>query len=163
MGPRRSDGAAVSQFPFRDRAVRYALDGRPTSAEVCHCRMCQKALGNVFAPFASVRIAQLAWTCGQPVVFQSSSVAERGFCYRCGTPLFFRWLDSDRISITIGSLDQPDRIAPRMQYGIESRLPWLHHVAWLPGTRTEEDQPMERREVFESYQNPDCETQPAET
>ena len=135
--------------------VRYALDGRPASAEICHCRMCQKALGNTFAPFASVRLTQLTWTRGQPVVFQSSSVAERGFCGRCGTPLFFRWLDSDRISVTIGSLDQPGQIAPRMQYGIESRVPWLRHLAGLPGTRTEDDQPAERREVFESYQHPD--------
>jgi hypothetical protein len=138
-------------------AGRYALGGDPTSVEVCYCRMCQKALGNVFAPFASVRVAQFAWTRGEPAVFQSSSVAERGFCAACGTPLFFHWLGSDHISVTIGSLDQPATIAPRLQYGIESRLPWLDRLADLPGTRTEDDQPPERRAAFESYQHPDRE------
>ena len=30
-------------------AVRYALYAEPTNPHVCHCRMCQKAFGNVFA------------------------------------------------------------------------------------------------------------------
>ncbi|MCE3250927.1 MAG: hypothetical protein K0R41_4752, partial [Geminicoccaceae bacterium] len=28
--------------------VRYALYGEPMSADLCHCRMCQRALGNLF-------------------------------------------------------------------------------------------------------------------
>lgn len=138
-------------------AVRYALGGQPTTVEVCHCRMCQKALGNVFAPFASIRVTQFAWTRGQPAVFRSSSIAERGFCGACGTPLFFHWLDSDHISVTIGSLDQPASVAPRLQYGIESRLPWLRRLAEFPGTRTEDDQAPDRHDVFQCYQHPDRE------
>ena len=35
-------------------AVRYALYAEPTNPHVCHCRMCQKAFANYFAPFAEV-------------------------------------------------------------------------------------------------------------
>ena len=47
---------------------------------------------------------------------------ERGFCRECGTPLTFRYVEQDRICVSIGSLDEPGRIRPEIQYGIESRL-----------------------------------------
>ena len=47
---------------------------------------------------------------GALATFRSSDIAERGFCAACGTPLTYRkpWT-SDRISVTIGSLDEPPR------------------------------------------------------
>ena len=113
-------------------AVRYRLEAEPTGANVCHCRMCQKASGGPFMAFAGVRLDGLVWTRGAPKVFASSAVAERGFCPECGTPLTYRLLDRDRISVTIGSLDQPSAVAPEMQYGVESKLSWLDSIPSLP-------------------------------
>jgi hypothetical protein len=48
-------------------AVRYALYTEPTSADICHCRMCQKAVGNLFMAVAGVPEDQLVWTKGAPV------------------------------------------------------------------------------------------------
>jgi hypothetical protein len=42
--------------------VRYALYARPEGTHVCHCRMCQKAVGGPFAALAPVRIKDFAWT-----------------------------------------------------------------------------------------------------
>ena len=42
-------------------AVRYALYSEPREPSICHCRMCQKAFGNYFAPLAGVPMADLAW------------------------------------------------------------------------------------------------------
>ena len=109
-------------------AIRYALYGEPISADICHCRMCQKALGNAIAPFAGVALRDFAWT-----------KAERGFCRDCGTPLSIRDVEGDKISVTIGSLDQPERVRPTSQSGIEARLPWLAEALALPGSRTEDD------------------------
>ena len=86
-------------------AVRYALYAEPEHASVCHCRMCQKAMGNAFAPFAAVRLDDFRWTRGKPSIFRSSPIVERGFCRDCGTPLSFRYTDGDRIDVSIGSLD----------------------------------------------------------
>ena len=106
-------------------AVRYALYEQPQEGDICHCRMCQKALGNLFVAAAGVPEEAFAWTRGRPAVFASSSAAERGFCRECGTPLSFRYLGRKEISITIGSLDEPAQVKPREQIGIESRVPWL--------------------------------------
>ena len=113
-------------------AVRYRLKVAPTGSNVCHCRMCQKASGGPFMAFAGVRVEELVWTRGAPKAFASSDIAERGFCAECGTPLTYRLTGRDRIAVTIGSLDQPYAIAPSMQYGIDSRLPWVDAIRSLP-------------------------------
>ncbi len=113
-------------------AVRYRLTARPTGESVCHCRMCQKASGGPFMAFAGVRAAELVWTGGTPKLFASSAIAERGFCGDCGTPLSYRIHERDRVSVTIGSLDRPSDVTPRMQYGLESKVAWLDSVPTLP-------------------------------
>ena len=139
-------------------AVRYALYAEPTGASICHCRMCQKAFGNYFAPLAGVPPRDFAWTRGALGTFRSSEVVERGFCRDCGTPLTFRYLDRDRISVSLGSLDDPSRVKPGEQFGIEGRIPWLGDLHDLPGTTTESDVPPERMARFASRQHPDHET-----
>ena len=41
-------------------AVRFTLEGAPGDASICHCRMCQKAFGNFYAPLATVPATQLS-------------------------------------------------------------------------------------------------------
>jgi hypothetical protein len=72
-------------------AVRYRVEGELGRATICHCRMCQKAMGGPFGPFVSVRVEQIAWTRGQRKRFASSNNVSRGFCGDCGTPLTFEW------------------------------------------------------------------------
>jgi hypothetical protein len=138
-------------------AVRYALTAEPFNPHVCHCRMCQKAFGSAFAPLASVRLDQIRWTRGHPSIFKSSEPVERGFCSRCGTPLTFRFVETDRISVSLGSLDHPERVAPARQFGIESRLPWVAHLHELPGNRTEDLIPPDLLSRIKSRQHPDGE------
>jgi hypothetical protein len=113
-------------------AVRYRLMAEPTGANICHCRMCQKAGGGPFMAFGGVRLDQLMWTRGAPKIFASSSIAERGFCAECGTPLTYRALGRDRISVTIGSLDNPSVVAPTSQLGVESKVQWLDEALVSP-------------------------------
>jgi len=118
--------------------LRYALASEPTEPSICHCRMCQKAFGNYFAPLAEVPLNELSWTRGTPGVFRSSEAVERGFCRDCGTPLFYRVLGKDRISVSLGSLDEPRSVEPVIQYGVESRVFALEELAALPEETTEE-------------------------
>ncbi|WP_088347359.1 GFA family protein [Rhodomicrobium sp. R_RK_3] len=136
-------------------AVRYAFSGEPIDPHICHCRMCQKAFGGLFAPLAGVTLTALEWTRGQPALYRSSNIAERGFCAACGTPLSFRYLDSDMINVSIGSLDHPAEVKPGRQYGMESRLPWIAELAGLPGTVTEDDLPADLNAKKASAQHPD--------
>ncbi len=134
--------------------VRYALHTEPVSTDLCHCRMCQKAMGNLFMAVASVPREQLTWTAGAPATYQSSRIAERGFCAKCGTPLSFRYLEGKRIGVTTGSLDEPARARPTRQLGVESRVPWFHELSDLPATATADDPPPGGLEVA-SRQHPD--------
>lgn len=140
-------------------AVRYRLASRPTDASICHCRMCQKAFGNYVAPLAGVPLADLAWTRGEPGRFRSSEAVERGFCRDCGTPLFYRVLDRDRISVSLGSLDEPDRVLPETAYGLEGRRAVFGRLPDLPGSTTESDiDPDLLARMARSRQHPDCDT-----
>jgi hypothetical protein len=138
-------------------AVRYALYAEPDSADICHCRMCQKAMGNLFMATAGVARQDFAWTKGAPATWQSSQIAERAFCAACGTPLSFRYLSRERISVTTGSLDQPARARPTHQLGIESRVPWFDEIAALPATMTADDPPPGGIDAVRSRQHLDRE------
>ena len=87
-------------------AVRFALTAAPNKISICHCRMCQKASGAPFASFADVNRTSFAWTKGQPSFFRSSSIADRGYCGACGTPLSFGRIDGERIEIMTGAFDR---------------------------------------------------------
>jgi hypothetical protein len=117
-------------------AVRYALAAEPTGPGICHCRMCQRAGGGPFMAFGGVKLSEIEWT-GTPKTFASSTIAERGFCGECGTPLTYRIHGRDRISVTLGSLDDPEAVRPAEQDGVESRLSWTRTALDLPENRTE--------------------------
>jgi hypothetical protein len=119
-------------------AVRYELTMQPKGVHYCHCRMCQKAVGNVFATLVPVKREHLRWTEKEPAFFASSTVAKRAFCAACGTPLTFAYDKSPWICVTLGSLDQPALVLPEIHYGIESQVPWLKVDDALPREKTKE-------------------------
>ena len=106
-------------------AVRYRLAATPRGASVCHCRMCQKATGSPFGAYAPTPREALVFTRGEPKLFRSSDIAERGFCADCGTPLTYRNVTGSRISVTICSLDNPDAVAPESQLDAGNAVSWL--------------------------------------
>lgn len=115
--------------------VRYELSAPPKST-FCHCRMCQRATGGVFAALCMVGKDQLFWSRGQPKFYASSNVATRGFCADCGTPLTFAYNDKPRIEVTTGSLDDPHAVGLVEHFGVESRMPWLKLCDGLPERST---------------------------
>lgn len=116
-------------------AVRYEITEAPIDTNYCHCRMCQRATGGPFGAYATVKRTAFSWT-GEPSFFDSSSVARRGFCAKCGTPLSFEYKDSPNISFTVGSFDEPDSVPPHSHQGCESQVSWLHIADDLPKDTT---------------------------
>ena len=119
-------------------AVRYAWTTRPAHSSVCYCRMCQKASGQPLMGFTGGQREHLKWTRGEPAIFKSSNMAERGFCRNCGTPLTYAFEGTGRISVTINSLDDPEGMPPTKQYGTESKVSWLDGIAHLPAERIDD-------------------------
>jgi hypothetical protein len=138
-------GVAESRTPVAEGgcqcgAVRYALYVAPQNAHACHCRMCQRAVGGAFALLAGAPKADFAWTKGEPAMFASSNLAERGFCRACGTPLSFSYnLPEARFYVTIGSLDDAEQAPILRQYGVESRLSWVKFCEGAPEEATGAD------------------------
>lgn len=112
--------------------VRYRINGPLANPHVCHCRMCQKAAGNFFLPLVNAKKTDVVWTRGTPAHFHSSDAVRRGFCRDCGTPLTFETIAAKHLNVTIGSLDDPARVNPVTQDGVEARLPYMGGLHRLP-------------------------------
>ena len=124
-------------------AVRYHARRLGANPHFCHCRMCQKAMGNLFAALVRVKHEDLAWTRGTASTFRSSEHVERGFCSACGTPLFIVDDQSPHLNVTIGSLDTPNIVPILFEMGLEAHHPSLPPVAGAEqlGTTEEADDP----------------------
>lgn len=90
-------------------AVRFEVDLPKPEYGACHCDMCRRWTGSALLG-VSVPTQNLRWKDETAIGrIQSTSWAERGFCTRCGSGLFFRvTMDSEwsgNIEIPIGLLD----------------------------------------------------------
>ncbi|MEQ8600982.1 MAG: GFA family protein [Devosia sp.] len=142
-------------------AVRYHATEMMDNSHICHCRMCQKAVGNIFAALVAAPREAIAWTRGEPARFRSSDRVDRGFCVRCGTPLFYDDLSGDRVNFTIGSLDHPEEFPPHANTGNESRVLWFDTLPSIEHGGITEDP--EREDWWSaiqatSHQHPDHDT-----
>ena len=87
-------------------AVRYSVAGALAPVWACHCSQCRKTSGH-FVASTSARNADLSIESdgGLLTWYASSEAAERGFCARCGSSLFWREKAGDHTSIGAGTLD----------------------------------------------------------
>ncbi|KUF12719.1 GFA family protein [Pseudoponticoccus marisrubri] len=89
-------------------AVRFRTGATPTGASVCHCAMCRRQSGHLWA---SAQVPKPALEITGPVRWHDSSeAAQRGFCPTCGSFLFWHARAEDMISISLGALDAPTGI-----------------------------------------------------
>jgi hypothetical protein len=110
--------------------IRYESDMPPYLAGYCHCKMCQKGVGNLFASAAFFKHAHFRYVKGTPTWFTLRG-AKRGFCSHCGSPLAFQRLAADYCAIWLGTLDRPDAFKPTAQWHTESKISWVDMGAEL--------------------------------
>lgn len=133
MGEHMTGGCACGR-------VRYAVTVRDDEAYLCHCRMCQRSTGSVSIAFKNVKQADVQWE-HEPDWYDSSPIARRSFCSRCGTSFGFQFKEgSDNMDLTVASFDDPSRFRPKHHFGAESmQRHWLN-TEGLPEMRTEDYQ-----------------------
>ena len=107
--------AEAAEGPFNGGclcgAVRYRARELPPLT-LCHCSQCLRWCGHYLpasaVPSDQIKITQktagneenpLCW-------YASSGSAERGFCRRCGSSLFWRQKNADSIDVAAGTLDR---------------------------------------------------------
>lgn len=87
---------------------------------ICHCEMCRRWSGG---PVFAVH-------CESPVEFEgtediarfrSSDWAERGFCAKCGSNLFYRLVESDEYSLAAGAFDDQTRFVLENEIFVEEQ------------------------------------------
>ena len=108
----------------------------------CHCGMCRKWGGG---PFMEI-------DCGTEVTFEgeenisvynSSSWAERGFCKKCGSHLFYRLKESKQHMLPVGIFDDQENFVFESQVFID-RKPSFYSFSNKTNDMTE-------KEIFEMY------------
>lgn len=85
-------------------AVQFSAEQVETHFHACHCGMCRRWSGGpLFAALAS----GVTFSGEEPATYASSEWAERGFCRRCGTNLFYRFKDGGQCVLCVGAFDDP--------------------------------------------------------
>jgi hypothetical protein len=106
-------------------AVRYRLEGAPSSSVNCHCRSCRRASGAPVVAWTTVQRSQFRILSGIPAVFHSSPGVTRRFCSHCGTGLTYESESHpDTIDVTSASLDDPEAYPPTEEVWLEDKLGW---------------------------------------
>jgi len=117
-------------------AVRYRATAAPVRGVICHCSMCRRHSGAPALAFVHFPIASFRWVNGEPTRYRSSRHAERGFCAKCGSTLsMHEEVLSDRVLVTVGSLDEPQRVRPDDHVWTQDQIAWFEIADPLPRFR----------------------------
>lgn len=123
-------------------AVHFVAKKASDRVGACHCGMCRRWTGGPL----------LAVDCGDDVtfdgkdnisVYDSSSWAERGFCKKCGSHLYYRLKQHNQYIIPVGALDNPGAMVFDHQIFIEEKPEYY--------TFSNETRNMTGEQVFAQY------------
>ncbi len=104
-------------------AVVFTAEETGNEVAACHCGMCRRWSGGIWV---GVTARALAWENETAVrTIQSSAWAERGFCSRCGSGLFYRVTAEGKhhghISVSVGSLEDTSGLKMGQEYFIDKK------------------------------------------
>ena len=113
--------------------VRYRVGGTPSDETFCHCSICRRTSGAPVVAWFTARDTDYELLAGEPATFRSSEHGTRSFCPRCGTQLTFQSNDCpDEVDVTVGSLEDPNRVPPKDHTHTSSKLSWVTLEDGLP-------------------------------
>ncbi|MCC2617171.1 GFA family protein [Aestuariibacter halophilus] len=130
------------------KAVTVTADSVKASVGACHCSMCRTWGGG---PLLALECGSDVHFTGQDNIgrFASSDWAERGFCRRCGTHLFYHLREQDAYILPAGLLDLSAELMLDHEIFVDEQPPYY---CFANDTRK-----MTGAEVFAAYAPPDQE------
>ena len=86
-------------------AVTFTADEVKPDIIACHCRMCQRVSGGIFI---TTEAKGLTFDGEEHISkYRSSDWAERAFCNKCGTHIYYRILETNEYDVCVGVFDDP--------------------------------------------------------
>ena len=102
-------------------AVTFKTTGVSKEVHACHCGTCQRWFGG---PALGIEAGGVEFEGYDNVAtYDSSEWAERGFCSRCGSSLFYRLKEPGKYILFLGSLDEPGEFTLNGEIFIDSKPP----------------------------------------
>ncbi len=107
-------------------AVKIAAVAEDPTVGVCHCDMCRRWSSG---PYMEVSCQKISFE-GEDSIgrIRSSDWAERGFCKKCGSNLFYHIIDSPEYQISAGLIDDPSGLQMSLQVFTDSK-PQFYELA----------------------------------
>jgi hypothetical protein len=125
----QNQGDAFHQGGCLCGGVRYKTTGTPNDTNVCYCTQCQRQSGSPLPAFANFNLDQFELLRGELGSYRASDTASRQFCPSCGSWLFWVRDGGTRVSITLGSFDDPsDFPTPDYEIWTDHRIKWLGNI-----------------------------------
>jgi hypothetical protein len=113
--------------------VRFEISGGLGPIIYCHCSRCRRASGSAFATNASVRMDEFRVVAGQDQVteYESRPGSFRGFCSRCGSPVYVRHAERGVTRVRLGTIDGDPGARPVAHIWTGSKAAWDDSVVGL--------------------------------
>lgn len=103
-------------------AVSIAFQQERPDVDACHCRMCQQWAGAPLLTLRGIKPEAIALTGEEHIThYVSSKWAERAFCNRCGSGLWYHFKPGNHISFLAGLFDLPEAYVMREQIFIDEK------------------------------------------
>ncbi len=105
--------------------VRYEISGRLFDSTHCHCSMCRRQHGALYATYADFDPAEFSWRAGENLVKTYATPSGEGWCFcsECGSTL--AGSDQGRVtSITLGTVVGDPGIRPESHIFVGSKPDW---------------------------------------
>ncbi len=106
-------------------AVRFESSEVPAEAGICHCDQCRRWTG-IALMGVTVPTDSITWAGGEHIArIQSSEWAERAWCNKCGTNLYYRVTADNEwaggTEIPVGLFDDPNGFALKNEIFIDQK------------------------------------------
>ena len=127
-------------------AVKITLNTSIKDIAACHCGMCRK-WGS--GPFLSIHTVDKIDIAGKEEItsFVSSAWAERAFCKKCGTHLFYRMRSSPDVFLAVGLFNKIDKAKLVRQIFVDKKPHFYHFV--------EQTEMLTEKDVLQQYYKDD--------
>ena len=108
--------------------VRYQVSGPFDSFHLCHCSQCRRSTGTAHAANIFTSEDRLEWLAGENLVKRytpdKAGVISKCFCTHCGSLVPYTSLQSGKLIIPAGSLDESPGIDPVDNIFWRDRADW---------------------------------------